>query len=75
MACGLPVVTSIADASQDAVKNGELGILVDPDNLDELKAAVLEALARGKAIPPGLEYFSLANYSERLSRLVFALVD
>jgi glycosyltransferase involved in cell wall biosynthesis len=40
MACGLPVIAGNKDGSVDALKNGELGILVDPDDKDQ----ILEAL-------------------------------
>ena len=41
---GIPVVASKADASREAVRNGEIGRLVDPDKPEELKVAILQAL-------------------------------
>lgn len=71
MACGIPVVASKADASREAVRDGELGVVVDPRNPEELKAGILEALNRPRGVvPPGLEYFSLENFERRVHALV-----
>jgi phosphatidyl-myo-inositol dimannoside synthase len=71
MACGIPVVASKLDASREAVRNGELGILVDPKNPAELLAGITEALRRPKGIvPAGLEYFSFANFRRRCHGVV-----
>jgi phosphatidylinositol alpha-1,6-mannosyltransferase len=37
MACGLPVICGNVDGSLDAIRNGELGNAVNPDDLDELE--------------------------------------
>ena len=54
MACGITVVASKADASREAVCNGELGIFVDPKNPEELRDGILNLLAqpRGRALWP-----------------------
>ncbi len=44
LACGRKVIAGNKDGSVDALKNGELGILVDPDNLDQLKLAIINSL-------------------------------
>ena len=67
LACGIPVVASTIDGTREAVRNGELGLLVDPKDGEGLAKAVLVALSRPKAIPPGLDYFSFANFEKRLS--------
>lgn len=71
MACGIPVIASKIDGSREALRYGELGQLVDPDNPNEIKMAILKALKeeRGK-IPQGLEYFSYANFTRRLHDLL-----
>ena len=66
LACGMPVVASSADGTREAVRGGELGLVVDPRNPDALERAILEALQRPKQIPPGLEYFSFANFQSGL---------
>lgn len=40
MACGLPVIAGNKDGSVDALKQGELGTLVNPDSLDEIEQAI-----------------------------------
>ena len=67
LACGIPVVASSADGTREAVRGGELGIIVDPKDSIALERAILEALARPKAIPRGLDYFSFANFETRLA--------
>jgi phosphatidylinositol alpha-1,6-mannosyltransferase len=71
MACGIPVVASKADASREAVRDGELGIIVDPRNPEDLKAGILSALSKpvGK-VPEGLDYFSFENFQRRLHGIV-----
>lgn len=70
MACGIPVVASKVDGSREAVRNGLLGILVNPDDPEEVKAGILEALKRPKGvIPQGLEYFSYENFEQRCHQI------
>ena len=65
LACGIPVVASALDGTREAVRNGELGLVVDPRDPDALMAAILEAIDRPKAVPAGLEYFSFDRFAER----------
>lgn len=44
LACGKPVICGSKDGSIDAVCNGELGILVDPDNTGEITSAIMKIL-------------------------------
>jgi len=44
LACGKPVICGNKDGSVDAVLNGELGLLVDPDNVDEIAKAIVNVL-------------------------------
>lgn len=67
LACGIPVVASSADGTREAVRGGELGIVVDPQNADDLERAIIDALSRPKIILPGLEYFSFPNFERRLA--------
>ena len=76
MACGVPVIASNADGGREAVRGGELGELVDPDNLDELCNAVLRGLKKPKGlVPPGLDYFSYTRFEERTQALFDKLLD
>ncbi|MEX2164533.1 MAG: glycosyltransferase family 4 protein [Sulfuricaulis sp.] len=70
MACGVPVIGSASDGSREALLDGELGLLVDPDDPDALLQAIREALARPRGRPCGLEYFDAIMFRERLVRLV-----
>jgi phosphatidylinositol alpha-1,6-mannosyltransferase len=67
LACGIPVVASTADGTREAVQGGALGALVDPNDPQALKAAILDCLQRPKSIPIGLAYFGIDNFTERLN--------
>ncbi len=71
MACGIPVIASKLDGGREAVRDGALGILVDPDDRPELGRAILEALRRRKGtVPAGLEHFSYRNFETRAHALL-----
>jgi len=71
MACGVPVIGSKIDGGREALRNGELGLLVDPTNSAEIRDAILTQLGRGKReIPEGLEYFAFERFVERVSAIV-----
>src|SRR5436309_7609073 len=65
MACGIPVVASKADASREAVLHGQIGVLADPGNPQEIRAAIKEALIRPRQFRKELEYFSFERFVER----------
>jgi len=46
MACGKPVVAGNKDGSVDAILNGQIGALVDPDSVGEIGSALIQILAR-----------------------------
>jgi phosphatidylinositol alpha-1,6-mannosyltransferase len=71
LACGVPVVASKLDGSREAVRDGALGILVDPNDAEGIKGGILEALARPKGVVlEGLEYFSYANFEQRAHHII-----
>lgn len=71
MACGIPVIASTADASREAVRDGMLGEVVDPDNQDELISAILSSIHRKeRTVPEGIEYFSFERFEERWFELL-----
>lgn len=72
LACGVPVVASSADASREAVRDGELGIVVDPDDAASIKDGIREALEAPSGVPDGLDYFSVDRFRERWHRVVNA---
>jgi glycosyltransferase involved in cell wall biosynthesis len=73
MASGTPVVASRLDGSREAVFDGKLGELADPDDPQALKAAIRRALCRPRQIPEGLAYFSYENFCERLQNIMGGL--
>jgi glycosyltransferase involved in cell wall biosynthesis len=82
MACGVPVIASKVDGSREAVRNGELGELVDPGKPEEIKAAILRVLSNrnGSQLrnpPPGLAYFYYANFEQRVHQFLqsFAVLN
>ena len=47
--CGLTVVAGNKDGSRDALMNGELGILVDPDDEEAIAEGIIKALQQSKS--------------------------
>jgi phosphatidyl-myo-inositol dimannoside synthase len=70
MACGIPVVASTADASREAVLDGQLGLLANPDSPEEILSAIKEALNRIPCLQQQLEYFSFERFAERWHDIV-----
>jgi glycosyltransferase involved in cell wall biosynthesis len=76
LACGVPVVASTLDGSFEAIKNGQLGIAVDPRDPLSLRDGILEALRRPVGVRlPGLEYFSREEFRERVRNAVLRMVE
>ncbi len=72
MACGIPVVASSADGSREALLNGRLGQLVDPDDLAKLADAIERGLGQAKGVPSELAQFAFPAFSHR-ARSIFGL--
>jgi len=70
MACGVPVVASKADASREAVLEGQLGQMVDPGDLHEIRTAICKALLEPRVVPRGLEYFSVERFAQRWNAVI-----
>lgn len=76
MACGLPVIAGNVDGSVDALHHGELGILVNPHELEELSQAILHYQAHPLAQQPEVlkdkvqTYFGYPHYKEELRKLL-----
>jgi phosphatidylinositol alpha-1,6-mannosyltransferase len=67
-ACGVPVIGSLADGSQEALLDGRLGELVDPRDCDALVRTVTKVLgapARGQNAL--IEYFGEQRFQERVA--------
>lgn len=67
---GLPVIAGNVDGSVDAVANGEMGFLVNPDNPVQIKSAVKQILQNKKRAVPSreevLSRFGFEPYKEKL---------
>ena len=70
LACGVPVVASSADASQEAVLGGELGVIVDPDDPSSVADGLRTALRRPNGVPDRLDHFSQGRFAERWRAVV-----
>lgn len=74
LACGKKVIAGNKDGSVDALMNGELGTLINPDDLDQLKLAIIDSLNDTIFDPliiqaSAKEYFSFLGFKNRLSYL------
>ncbi|MBX2940057.1 MAG: glycosyltransferase family 4 protein [Ferruginibacter sp.] len=71
---GLPVIAGNQDGSVDALLNGELGTLVDPDDIQALKLAILAKLNNLEASKPNkeklIEHFSYEVYKTKINGLL-----
>jgi glycosyltransferase involved in cell wall biosynthesis len=71
MACGIPAIGSALDGSREAVRDGELGMVVDPRDKAALKQAILETLRRPVGVrPSGLGYFNFSAFAARVDELL-----
>ena len=70
---GLPVIGGNADGSVDALQDGQLGVLVDPYNVTEIKDAISEVLNNKEKFLPDQkslqEYFSYQTYKLKMNAL------
>lgn len=74
LACGVPVVASSVDGSRDAVRDGQLGPMVDPDDPEALKTAIATGLRTPRGIPEGLSYFDFPRFVDRVRDIVDGMV-
>jgi phosphatidyl-myo-inositol dimannoside synthase len=75
MACGVPVLASTLDGSREAVQNGALGWMINPDDANDLTNSVLAALKSERRVPPGLEYFDYSLFQMRLDQILRAVMS
>ncbi|MFN0047932.1 MAG: glycosyltransferase family 4 protein [Cytophagales bacterium] len=80
MACGLKVIAGNKDGSVDALRNGELGYLINPDSKEEIETAIFKAFenplsAWDKTIlqQKVIEYFGFDAYKKRLANVLESL--
>ena len=79
MACGLPVIAGNKDGSVDALRNGELGMLVNPNSELEIKQAITTSYANKRTLTNESRlalrqkvhsYFGFDKYKERLKGII-----
>ena len=70
MACGVPTVASRLDGGREALRDGALGILVDPRDLEDVRKGILQALRLPKERPAGLDCFSSLAYEHRVHEIL-----
>ena len=73
-ACGLPVIAGRGDGSVDALVDGALGTLVNPNSSAEIAAAALAALRTPKPPDPeAIARFGFANFSAHVHAILGTL--
>lgn len=74
MASGTPVIASTADGGRDAVLDGKLGSMVDPNDPQALVQAIEKGFAAKRGAPAGLEFFALKAFEDRVHNLLDSLI-
>lgn len=74
LASGVRVVASSVDGSRDAVRDGLLGQMVDPDDPEALLEAIRAEMQMPKSVPDELAYFDFPKFAQRAHALVDATV-
>lgn len=78
MACGKPVIAGNADGARDPLMDGRQGILVDPDNVNEVAQAILRLLDENNQEPlrnpdylrqAVIENFGIERFRQRVVEL------
>lgn len=79
LACGLPVICGNVDGSLDAIRNGELGVAINPDDDQQLEQAMIESLnkpldhlSRQALQAKCLSHFNEEQYIDNLEALLSA---
>jgi len=71
---GLPVIAGNEDGSVDALKNGQLGLLVNPKNVASIKDAILKVVNQPEQFIPDskllLQNFSYDNYKVQINAML-----
>lgn len=82
LACGKPVIAGNQDGSREAVLNGELGVLIDPDDIEEIAKSIIGVFK--KEIPNKLsdgqylrkrvlEVYGFDKFKEKVKNLIYEL--
>lgn len=68
-ACGLPVLGGSKDGSRDALVDGHLGAMVDPEDADELFGGLARILGSEKRVPSCIEPFGFERFQAQVEEL------
>jgi len=80
MACGMPVIAGNADGSVDALKDGELGALVNPNSENDITEKVEDIFQKKEMITDPYKYdlqqrtlkhFGFEQYKKNLQHFIF----
>ena len=74
-ACGLPVLGGRHDGSRDALVDGQLGVMVDPERPDELLDGLEAILRQAKRVPDCLKPFDFPRFKTQVEELVVRTGD
>ncbi len=71
---GKPVIAGNKDGSADALNNGKFGLLINPDDRQEISNAIIKVISNKTAFIPDLqevmEKFSYPVYKEKLRKII-----
>lgn len=79
LACGKPVIASNQYGSREALLNGELGLTVDPDNIEEIARAIIKVFKKEVSAnilnkqwvrKKTLELYGIKSFNARVKNLV-----
>lgn len=68
-ACGVPVLGGSVDGSRDALVDGQLGVMVDPEDPEELLNGLETILKREKQVPECLTPFDFPRFGKQVEEL------
>jgi phosphatidylinositol alpha-1,6-mannosyltransferase len=71
MACGIPVIASRTDGGFEAIREGQLGVAVDPQDSEAIARGVFECMEKPREIPAGLSYFAFPEFVVRTRNIFF----
>jgi glycosyltransferase involved in cell wall biosynthesis len=82
LACGKPTIGGNQDGAIDALCNGELGVLVDPDDLTEISTTIIKILQKTYPLPilhqpevlrkQVIEVYGFEQFKQNLAQLLSA---
>lgn len=71
-ACGVPVLGGSVDGSPDALADGRIGVMVDPEDSDALLHGILCLLDRSRAVPDDLAMYDIGHFKRQIRQLILS---